>query len=73
MRLGLPHCRYIEHKAELDSIKATAEDMQASLHDTHRALHAETARRMALEEAAAVARMEAARAKELAAAVSAER
>eukprot|EP00878_Enallax_costatus_P010966 GHUV01011454.1.p1 GENE.GHUV01011454.1~~GHUV01011454.1.p1 ORF type:complete len:1072 (+),score=470.36 GHUV01011454.1:750-3965(+) len=65
--------RYVEHKMELDSIKATAEKMQAALDDTHRALHAEAARRMALEEAAAVAKMEAARAKELAAAVAAER
>jgi len=38
-----------------------------------RALHAEAARRMAMEEAAAVARLESSRAKELAAAVAAER
>lgn len=58
---------------ELNSIKATADKMQTALDDTHRALHAEAARRRMLEEAAAVARVEAARAKELAAAVAAER
>lgn len=47
--------------------------MQRALDDTHSALHAEAGRRMALEEAAAVAKMEAARTKELAAAVAAER
>lgn len=65
--------RYVEHKFELDSIKTTAEKMQAALDDTHRALHAEAARRMALEEVAAMANIEAARAKELAAAIAAER
>lgn len=71
----LPTCqsRYVEHKLELDGIKATADKMQAALDNTHKALHAEAARRMALEEAAAVARLEASRAKELAAAVAAER
>lgn len=47
--------------------------MQAALDDTHRALHAEAARRMALEEAVTVAKLEAARSKELAATVAAER
>ncbi|WIA13452.1 hypothetical protein OEZ85_007032 [Tetradesmus obliquus] len=65
--------RYVEHKLELDAVKATAEKMQKALDDTHSALHAEAARRMSLEEAAAVAKLEAARTKELAAAVAAER
>lgn len=47
--------------------------MQAALDDTHRALHAEAARRMALEEAVTVAKLGAARSKELAATVAAER
>ena len=58
---------------ELDTIKETAEKMQSALDDTHRALHAEAARRMALEEAVAVAKLEAARSKELTATVAAER
>jgi hypothetical protein len=66
-------CRYAEHKLELDSIKETADKMQTALDDTHRALHAEAARRMALEEAVTVAKLEAARSKELAATVAAER
>jgi hypothetical protein len=66
-------CRYVEHKLELDAVKATAEKMQKALDDTHSALHAEAARRMSMEEAAAVAKMEATRTKELAAAVAAER
>lgn len=68
----LPH-RYMEHKLELDTIKETADKMQAALDDTHKALHAEAARRMALEEAITVARLEAGRSKELVAAVAAER
>lgn len=65
--------RYAEHKLELDAIKAAAEKMQAALRETHRALHAEAGRRAALEEEAAVARLEASRTKELAAVVATER
>jgi hypothetical protein len=65
--------RYVEHKLELDSIKETADKMQTALDNTHRALHAEAAQRMALEEAVAVAKLEAARSKDLTAAVAAER
>jgi len=68
----LPHS-YVEHKLELDAIKDTAEKMQSALDDTHRALHAEAARRMALEEVVTVAKMEAARSKELVATLAAER
>lgn len=65
--------RYVEHKLELDAIKATADKMQAALDDTHRALHAEAARRMGLEEVVTIAKLEAARSKELVATVAAER
>lgn len=47
--------------------------MQTALDNTHRALHAEAAQRMALEEAVAVAKLEAARSKDLTNAVAAER
>jgi hypothetical protein len=63
----------VQHKLELDTIKDTADKMQAALDDTHKALHAEAARRMALEEAITVARLEAGRSKELVATVAAER
>lgn len=64
---------YVEHKLELDAIKETADKMQSALDDTHRALHAEAARRMGLEEVVTVAKMEAARSKELVATLAAER
>ncbi|KIY94125.1 hypothetical protein MNEG_13838 [Monoraphidium neglectum] len=68
-----PCARYVEHKLELDGIRAAAEKMQRQLDDTHKQLAAEVAKRFTLEEAGARARLEAGRAGELAAQLAAER
>jgi len=63
----------VEHKLELDAIRAAADKMQRQLDETHRQLQAETGRRFAVEEEAGRLRVEAGRAVELAAQISAER
>ena len=63
----------MEHKVELDAIKAAADKMQGQLGETHKALQAEAAKRFALEDTAARWRAEAGRIKDLSAQVTAER
>jgi hypothetical protein len=63
----------MEHKLELDAVKAAAERCQGQLDETHKALQAEAARRFALEDGAARWKAEAGRVKDLAAQLTAER
>lgn len=71
--LAISNQRYVEHKLELDAIRAAAEKMQRQLDDTHRQLQGEVTRRMALQDESARAKVEAGRAKELAVQIAAER
>jgi hypothetical protein len=64
---------YVEHKLELDALRAAADKMQARLDETHAQLASEVARRLSAEEAASRAALEAGRVRELAAQIAAER
>ncbi|KAG1672779.1 hypothetical protein FOA52_002767 [Chlamydomonas sp. UWO 241] len=65
--------RYMEHKAELDSIKVTYARMQSQLDETHKLLNDEHRRRFQLEDDATRLNMELARIKDLEARLGQER